>query len=325
MREGGEGERFLAAFSKLKAELNDDPARLDAVWEDGDQVARLCDELARLVRGFELIEEWSPLAFTNNVSAAGAKARRDYDERWRNGVRKVADRKLNAAMEAYFAKYFGGEDEKLGGADANAVVDALGASISEWKDEAAEEANLINQIIDHAWSEYDSDVCGDFDWVRESLVAWDRLKVSGLDIEGTLWRRRAIPHILVPSHVSKRYCTQGASLYARLHDAGKAFIFGAPLAALGMQRAVMEEVLTKHWGAPKTKRGFRIADANLPENIWNSRADRLKNLANDALHDDPRKLSPEAVDRSIIENFLLLRLLIEHAPEDLRSHGGSPA
>lgn len=316
MSKGAEGERFLVDFAKLKAAVDDNPARLDVEWKDGDEVAILCDELSQLVRGFEIVEEWSPLAFTNHVSAAGAKARRDYDERWRGPVWKVANRRLFGLMDQFFVDLADDDDE---GADKTALPaeDTVGASIADWKYDADEEAKQIAQMIDYVSFKRDMDDCGEFDWVGESLVAWNRLKVCGLDIAGTLWRRRAIPHVLVPSHVARHYGGSRHSLHRRLHQAGKAFVFGAPLAALAMQRATMEEVLSKHWGADK---GW-VREARLPELIWDARADRLKNLANDALHDDPEKLSPDELDRAIIQNFLLLRLLIEHAPEDLAKHG----
>lgn len=318
MSKGAEGERFLAAFGKLKAAVNDDPGRLDASWQDNDQIQRLCDELDVLVRGFEVVEEWSPLSFTNHVSAASAKARRDYDEHWRETVWKVANRQLIALMDEFLADIVDVEDDTTDDTEMPAV-DALAASIAEWKEEAEEEGRQIKQMIDYVFQLREMDDCGDREWLDESLRAWDRLEVSGLDVAGTLWRRRALPHVLVPVHVAKHYGASRASLYRRLHQAGKAFIFGAPLAALALQRAVIEEVLSRHWGAGK---GW-VRDANLPELSWEARADRLKRLANDALHGDPERLSADNLDRAIIENFLLLRLLIEHAPEDVTAHGGA--
>lgn len=100
------------------------------------------------------------------------------------------------------------------------------------------------------------------------------------------------------------------SLYRRYIQAAQAFIFGAPLAALALQRATMEEALRKHWGAE----GGAIRNANLPDLAWEARASRLKRLANDALHNDPEKEGADALDRAIIENFQLLRLIIENAP-----------
>lgn len=318
MSRGIEGERFLAAFNKLKTAVAADPAKLAASWQGSDELKALCDELALLVRGFETVEEWSPLAFTNHVSAASALARREYDDRWRGIVADVANRDLAALLAELL-----GDDFENDGSDGDRTEphrrDSLAVEIADWKEIASEEAGQIKQIIDYVFYLRELDDSGDRDWIDQSLTAWDRLEVSGLDIAGTLWRRRALPHVLVPTHVAKHYGQLRASLYRRLHLAGRAFVFGAPLAALALQRAVIEEVLTKHWGAGK---GW-VREANLPNLAWEARADRLKRLANDALHGDPEKLSPDELDRSIIENFLLLRLLIEQAPEDLAAHSGN--
>jgi len=88
-------------------------------------------------------------------------------------------------------------------------------------------------------------------------------------------------------------------------------VFGAPLAALALQRAVIEEVLSKHWGAEKGM----VRNANLPTLEWDARAERLKRMANTALHGDADTLKGDQLDRAIIENFLILRLLIENAPQ----------
>lgn len=309
MTKGAEGERFLIAFSALKAAVGDNPERLDAAWPGNDCIQSLCDELAQLVRGFEVVEEWSPLAFTNYVSPAAALARRDFDARWKGAVNRVANREWEAMLNEILGEHIIDADD--GNIDGDAVHDPLAIEIIDWKETAAEQAAQIKQMIDNAFDQREMDDLGDYDWVDDSLRAWDRLVASGLDIAGALWRRRALPYVLVPSHVAKYYGTARASLYRRLHQAGKAFTFGAPLAALALQRAVMEEVLTIHWGAEK---GW-VRNADLPDLSWDSRANRLKNLANDALHGDPEKLSADALDRAVIENFLLLRLLIEHAPQ----------
>jgi hypothetical protein len=256
------------------------------------------------VRLFEIQEEWSSYAFTHHVSAAGAHARRDYDDRWRRVVGYVAGRHFHHIFADLVID--AGDDQPT-----TESFDKLGVAISDWKDNAADEAKSIELLADFAFSHRDIDDSGDLDWVDESLRAWDRLKTAGLDMKGALWRRRAVPHVLVPSHVARHYGAERASLYRRLHQAARAFIFGAPLAALALQRAVLEQVLESHWGAE----GGQLRNAEFPELVWGARADRLKRIANEALHGDPEKLSPEQLDRSIIENFLLLRLLIERAPE----------
>jgi hypothetical protein len=195
--------------------------------------------------------------------------------------------------------------------------DELSIEIENWKYDAEMERKLLEQSFDHLQAHQEIDEGGDLDWVIEAVWAWTRLtKVAGLDVEGALWRRRAIPHILVPTQVANRYGQRRASLYRRLHQAGRAFIFGAPLAALALQRAALEELLREHWGAAKG----HVREAKLPHLRWDIGADRLKNLANDALHNDPEKLMPEQLDRAIIENFIILRALIENAPADVAEH-----
>ena len=309
MSTGAESERFLAAFSELKNAVGNDPVQLQNTWEGSIDIQSLCDEIAQLVRGFETVENWSRFAFTNNVSAAGALARRDYDARWRPEVSRVANR----AFDAMFMELFGDLAEDASPTEGEQHEDLLGDEIVEWKDTALEEAGQIEQVFDYAFQQLDLDDCGDFEWVNSSLEAWDRLKICGFDVAGSLWRRRSLPHVLIPSHVAKHYGATRASLHRRLDQAGKAFVFGAPLAALALQPAVIEEVLARHWGAEKGM----VREANLPELAWDARADRLKRLANDALHGDPEKLTADELDRAIIENFGLLRLLIENAPQDL--------
>ena len=94
MSKGAEGERFLVALAELKTTVADDPAQLDATWKDSPRLQNLCDEIAGLVRAFEAVEDASWFAFTNNVSAASAYARRDYDGRWRKTVSGIANREL---------------------------------------------------------------------------------------------------------------------------------------------------------------------------------------------------------------------------------------
>lgn len=306
----GDGEQFLVRFNRLKMLAADDPSRLESAWPQSEELQTLCDEIAGLVRSFESIEERSKYAFTHNISSAGALGRRDYDERWRTVVSTIANRELNAWFEEFFPK-------ELRDTEPTAEeIDPLADKIEDWKHEAREDASNIERLPDFASSHHEIDDDAYLDWVPDSLDAWARLEGAGLDVGGALWRRRALPHALVPAHVARHYGVDRASLYRRLHQAGQAFVFGAPLAALALQRAVIEEVLCRHWGAEKGK----VREANLPTLDLDARADRLKRLGNDALHGDPERLTADQLDRAIIENFLLLRLLIENAPVDLDRH-----
>jgi hypothetical protein len=255
------------------------------------------------------------LAFTPQVHPSSIAARRDYEARWQRIVDQVSSRDILFLLMDLMAKSQALRGEESGGneeSDTAEIQDELGDKIAMWREEAEEEARSIDQMVEHAFQEREDDPFFDFEWVDASLRAWDRLtKVVKLDIAGALWRRRAVPHILIPTHVSQHYGDARLSLYRRLHQAEQAFIFGAPLAALALQRAVLEEVLKRHWGA-----GDRMIEtANLPELSWDARASRLRRMANDALHNDADKLTGNALERAAIENFMLLRLIIEGAPQ----------
>jgi len=313
MSQADEGAKFMTVFAELKSRFADNPELLVERWEGDERAQELCDELHELARSFETTEEWSPVALTPHVSAASARSRRDYEERWSRRVAFVANRWIN--------KMLGGLIPDSGSPNFKLRPDELSIEIENWKYDANKERMLLEQSFDYLQQRQEIDEDGYLDWVIEAVWAWTRLtKVAGLDVEGALWRRRAIPHILVPTHVANRYGKKRASLYRRLHQAGRAFVFGAPLAALALQRAALEELLREHWGAEKG----HVREAKLPHLRWDIGADRLKNLANDALHKDPEKLTPEQLERAVIENFIILRLLIENAPLDAAEHQRQP-
>jgi hypothetical protein len=306
---GAENERFQAAFAELKSLVGDDPRRLEDGWKSNAKVAELCDQISSFVRIFEAVEEASPQAFVPNVAGSAVRARRDFDDRWSDAVNSVANRELRALLDSLVIDL--GITDEPETTVPHRPADPIGDKIAEWKDDAADDASAIETMADYVFDRGE-----DLSWAEASLEAWDKLKAIGLDVKGAFWRRRAVPFILIPPHVSRHYGKERASLYRRLHQAGKAFIFGAPLAALSLQRAVMEEVLTRHWGAEK---GL-IRDAGLPELPWGISADKLKRMAGDALHGDPEKYSAAELDRLIVKNFQFLRVLIENAPEDLETH-----
>jgi hypothetical protein len=299
----------MAIFAELKRHVADDPERLVETFTYDERAQELCDQLHELARSFHTIEDWSPISFTPHVPLASAKARREYEERWSRQVDYVASRWMNEMLANLIPD--------AGSPNFERRPDELAIRIDDWKDAAEEEGKLLEQTFDYVEAVQQIDEGGDLDWVIEAVWAWKRLtKVAGLDVEGALWRRRAVPHILVPTHVANHYGQKRASLYRRLHQAGRAFVFGAPLAALALQRAALEELLREHWGADKG----HVREAKLPYARWDIGADRLKRLANDALHNDPEKLTREQFDRVIIENFIILRLLIENAPLDASKH-----
>jgi hypothetical protein len=297
----------LVAFQDLKNATGDQPSVLEEQWKDRDDLQHLCDRLDGYRRSFDIAEEWTPVAFTPNVPAVASKARREYIEHWQALVARIAGRELWALFDELFVGNLDDDDS---------AADPLGRDIEGWKYGARNDAACIEQTFEYLINRRSWDDTDDFDWVDEVERAWDRLtNVAGLDLKGALWRRNAIPHILFPSHVSNHYGPEKASIYRRLHDAARAFTFGAYLAALAMQRSVLEQLLERHWGA---ERGHP-SQADFENPAQSSRAHRLWRLGNEALHREIDELKSDKLERQIIENFLLLRELIEGSPERTRN------
>jgi len=304
VKAGNEGSRFLLAFQTLKHAVCDDPHLLSSRWRDDPKLQKLCDELSSMIHVFVRTEDAARLAFTPHVPAAAIAARSDYEVRWQGIVSDV----VNREWEDLLAEFLEAPDTLN---EQPEQRDLLADEIQMHKRSAKSLAASLEAVLDYAEEKRADDEDGNFEWMEEGFEAWQTLvSQCGLNVAGALWRRRMVPHILIPSHVSKRYGSGNASLYRRMLQAADAFVFGVPLASLAMQRAVLEQVLKDHWDAERS----HIRDANLPNLSWDSRADRLKRRANEAMHESTDHLKGDELNRLIIESFGLLKLLIENAP-----------
>ncbi len=81
---------------------------------------------------------------------------------------------------------------------------------------------------------------------RISTSAYDYLtQTIGIDVPDVFRRWRKVPVTFMPTHVSNKHgLTEKGSLYALLDDAVRAYVCGAPAAAITMCRAALEMVLS---------------------------------------------------------------------------------
>lgn len=318
MSYGAEGEQFQAAFAELQLLTGNDPEALRSTFEGNQRLQGLCDKIKSHIQVFEAVEEGLAHAFAPNIPSSGIKARREFDARWRDAVAYVANRNMRQLLDKLVIN-IDTEPSDMSGAHCppTKAPDPLSDQIDDWKYDGLEEARSLEAMVDYALSRREVDE--DLGWMDLGFEAWDKLKSIGLQPAEVYWRRKTVPFILVPPHVSSHYGQNRASLYRRLHQAGQAFVFGAPLAALSLQRAVLEEVLKRHWNLDEfTVRNASleglIEEADLPAVPAKAKAQVLRRMANDALHNDPEKLTEDGLDRAIINNFLILRFVIENAP-----------
>jgi hypothetical protein len=164
---------------------------------------------------------------------------------------------------------------------------------------------------------------------RIALGAYDYLtKTVGIDPDSVLRRWRILPPFFMPAVVSNAHGDEQGSLNDLLNDAIRAFVTGAPTAAIALCRSCVEILLKKHYLANDHKRETRKgkpADKPLKDLIilaerryavWN-RAKMAPRLAraNDILHNYSRvgRLDPKD-DKIILDYLVTLRTLIAAAP-----------
>ena len=164
------------------------------------------------------------------------------------------------------------------------------------------------------WANRCSIALGAYDYLTETI---------GLDIGEVFGKWNKIPVVFMPAHVSNHYGrSDKGSLIRLLNDAVRAYVFGAPAAAIAMCLAALEIILKKHygdgdWADPKEKLAKVIALADERyERINKNHLDILKNRADEILHrfTESPALTDED-DRTILMFLGTLKSYIETAPK----------
>ena len=128
---------------------------------------------------------------------------------------------------------------------------------------------------------------------------------------------------MVPRHMLEYiWRNKPLSLMARLQQAQEAFVYGVPLAALALMRAILEQLMKKHygWNAKGLLKSIEVASASglFPPTILFSQVQRLLKLGNDAVHlnsEELHKVAEANVEKEILSLLLIIRTLIEGAPK----------
>jgi hypothetical protein len=174
------------------------------------------------------------------------------------------------------------------------IIDETAAFKSLWEsadDDAAEIVRSFGTAMSHAVMDVDN---ADYEeeyseGIKQAAEVFEGLQAQiGLDLRGVLRRRRLVPMILIPKPVAARHGNKlgplksGISLFLQLQQAQEAFIFGVPLAAVSLMRALTELVLTHHYGFSEKDIIQKINQ--LGKEKAKNRLHNLRMLANDVLH-----------------------------------------
>jgi hypothetical protein len=298
--------RFLSLFHRLKDSI-DDPTDILEMAPDDEPFRNLCIDLANIALSLSLAERKHRELFTAPVNPNFVAAWRDYEDRYETVLSGIMLADL-VGMDVCKLDYPGTTPEFM----------------RRWvfaAEEAREEAHAIEEVFSIAedisaqWS--DSDLR---DAAERGTAEWRRLTDEvGFDLSGTFRRRKLIPFVLVPRHVSKSHGPkERLSLLTHLRQAHEAFVYGVPFAALALLRSLLELVLKTHYAATESDLDAQINRAKLPASVSKNQLHRLRILANDVLHANRDSTlipsSNEELEREILSFLLQLRALIERAP-----------
>ena len=159
--------------------------------------------------------------------------------------------------------------------------------------------------------------------IRASLGAYDYLtETIGLDIADIFRRWESVPITFMPAHISNKYGqTEKGSLYDLINDAVRAYVCGAPAAAIAMCRAALEMVLRKHYGKGQwDDRRLQLGEIIVLASqrfdfIQEGKLGKLTRNANQILHNySKRDRMSEQDERTILEFLKTLKVLIQRAP-----------
>jgi hypothetical protein len=154
-------------------------------------------------------------------------------------------------------------------------------------------------------------------------------RVIGVRIGVVFERWQSLPPFFMPAAVSDQHGREKGSLNDLLNDAIRAYVCGAPAAALALCRASLEVLLKKHYlphDHQRVDKNGKFKDKPLDDLIilaerrydsWRGQRmrPRVRHL-NDILHDYSRvERLDEADSKFVLDYLLTLRTLINLAPE----------
>jgi hypothetical protein len=306
--------KFMSLFEKLKDWSDNEPESLPKLVEADEGLKNLCISLCGAAHTLTMNERRRRELFAAPVDPKFRDAWRDYEDRFAKPVATIwlADLIPNIG---------------------NAEPEPISQAELNWDNanhDGAQQSGAIESAIEFAHEQANQDWRSFPEDFRESIddarAAWERLKHdAGFDLQGVFRRRELVPFVLVPRHVAAKYGNTDPSMLKNLQQAHDAFIFGAPFAALALMRSIMESLVRNHYGAEGEDLNLRQcidqARKRLPSGASAAALHRLRRLANTILHlkpekdEGPPKIEPLPLEKEIVSLLLVLRALIEGAPQ----------
>ena len=324
-------EQFRLRFENLRRATNDSPQTLLTFFREKPEFERLAREVKIVADEIEKAGDYRKAH--PQESPGFISDFKDYTYKWRPEVTYVAEwsqLELNLFDEddfepqtfEQFKRTYRKAEQKTG-PDADWETD-----FDPSKHDGSEAiADMLSLVVEQGKDRRDNpdEYMGDY-IANTFLVGVEAFeyfeRTIGIDV-GTAFRRwNKLPAVFVPKHVSDRHgLTEKGSLYSLLDEAVRAYVAGAPAAAIAMCRAILEGVLRDHY-----LRG-EVADKDSLHDVIDIAAARYRFLdkrklhglrirANSILHDYGGLPALGAEDeKAILQVFKDLKYYIEKAPE----------
>lgn len=305
----------MADFARLRDAVNDDATLLSARLDTDSELLKLSRSVAWSAWSLKEAERRHRPLYIAPVDPAFITAWRTFESRYEGTVSRFH---IDLSALDDLAEELG-ELVKDGVAPRRTPLKEL------WDDadyEARQEAKALLDMVDFAEGEASQDT-RDFDEVyRRSVLSgagnlYSLFTNVGLDIVGIFRRRRLVPVVLVPRHVSNAHSPSDLiSLFTLLQQAQEAYVVGLHLACLAMLRSVMETTLRRHYGAEGDElRSMIDSSLKLPSGANKVALHKIRKLANEALHGDgKRERMPADIELGLLWFFVVIRELVEGAP-----------
>jgi len=306
-------EEFLVLFNSLREATKYDPNKLKRFYDQSETIRNAANQifwfvfntkLDRLAEHGQRFHKGLPKRFSADYE--------DYRKHWKNVISEVVlpigdiggrpDHDKLPDTERPDFTFDDSFDPRRH--NAGQVIDiGWGHLADEVDDELKDEElrNLCSVAIQGS------------DYIRE---------IIGLDLVAVSDRWRRIPVTYVPDHVSTAGGDQAGSLFALLDDAMRAYVCGAPHAAIAMCRAVLERLLAAHYGRGDivSDKLDNLIDLCAQRYTWVAKKKQslhgIRRLANKSLH-SPTDISILGKENEgiLLAAFADLKFLIEKAPK----------
>lgn len=318
-------EQFRIAFEQLKTACDASPKKLVTFFGDVPEFGRLASKVDSIASQIERVQRYRKTH--PQISNEFIQDWKDYLYKWRKEIDYVVSAELLASLDFEVGTF---EDFQK---DRGFNFRPLSAPDPDFEDEFRPESHdggaafsgFMLEARDAAgyFRDKDEDLfdakANALDIGRQALEYFEN--TIGIDINRAFERWNRIPAIFVPSHVSDRHgLAEKGSLYDLFDEAVRAYIVGAPAAAVAMCRALLEMVLRDHYlRGPDGQGGDLHGVINLAAARYDfinaSKLHQLRMNANDLLHNysaqSVRLLDDE---KTVLSFFRDLKFYIEKAP-----------